>query len=146
LDTAVVIVNLLCIGVGGVWALKIADLNFNISAAVGFVSILGVSVMNSLILISSFNSLRAQGLSLEDSLRIGFRARIRPLMMTLLTAILGLLPAAFSTRIGAQSQRPLAVVVVGGMLFTIVCMVLVPVLYSFYGSRTPPSTAGDLEH
>jgi cobalt-zinc-cadmium resistance protein CzcA len=146
LDTAVVIVNLLCIGVGGVWALKIADLNFNISAAVGFVSILGVSVMNSLILISSFNSLRAQGLSLEDSLRIGFRARIRPLMMTLLTAILGLLPAAFSTRIGAQSQRPLAVVVVGGMLFTIVCMVLVPVLYSFYGSRTPPATAGEMEH
>jgi len=59
---------------------------------------------------------------------------------------LGLLPAAFSTRIGAQSQRPLAIVVVGGMLMMLVVMNLVPVLYSFYGRREPPEGAGDLAH
>jgi cobalt-zinc-cadmium resistance protein CzcA len=67
-------------------------------------------------------------------------------MMTLLTAILGLLPAAFSTRIGAQSQRPLAIVVVGGMLMMLLFMNLLPVLYSFYGRRQPPVGAADMAH
>ena len=66
--------------------------------------------------------------------------------MTALAAILGLLPAAMSTKMGSESQRPLAVVVVGGMLFTILCLNLVPVLYSFYGHRTPAEGAGDMAH
>jgi heavy metal efflux system protein len=66
--------------------------------------------------------------------------------MTALAAILGLLPAAISTKMGSESQRPLAVVVVGGMLSTIACLVLVPILYSFYGARTPPAAAGDMAH
>ncbi len=66
--------------------------------------------------------------------------------MTALAAILGLLPAALSTKMGSQSQRPLAVVVVGGMLFTIFALNLVPLLYSLYGDRTPPAGAGDLGH
>jgi len=71
---------------------------------------------------------------------------VRPVTMTALAAILGLLPAALSTKIGSQSQRPLAIVVVGGMLLTLVLMNLVPVLYSFYGRRTPPAGAGELGH
>ena len=67
-------------------------------------------------------------------------------MMTSLTAILGLLPAAVSTKIGSESQKPLAIVVVGGMLMTLAFMNLIPVLYSFYGARTPPEGAGDLAH
>jgi cobalt-zinc-cadmium resistance protein CzcA len=67
-------------------------------------------------------------------------------MMTLLTAILGLLPAALSTKIGSESQRPLAIVVVGGMLATLALMNLIPVLYSFYGGRAPPAAAGELAH
>ena len=67
-------------------------------------------------------------------------------MITALAAILGLLPAAISTKIGSQSQRPLAVVVVGGMAFTLVCLNLVPILYSFYGRRTPPAGEGGMEH
>jgi cobalt-zinc-cadmium resistance protein CzcA len=145
LDTFVVLANVLGVGIGGVWALKIAGLNFNISAAVGFISILGVAVMNGLILVSSFNSFRRR-MPLEDALRAGVANRVRPLIMTLLTAILGLLPAALSTGIGSQSQRPLAVVVVGGMLATIVLFNFVPILYSFYGDRTPPDDAGDLAH
>jgi cobalt-zinc-cadmium resistance protein CzcA len=72
--------------------------------------------------------------------------RVRPLTMTVLTAILGLLPAALSTKIGSQSQRPLAIAVVGGMLATLVLVNLVPVLYSFYGHREPPEGAGGLAH
>jgi cobalt-zinc-cadmium resistance protein CzcA len=146
LDAATVFVNVLIMGVGGVWALKITGLNFNISAAVGFISILGVAVMNGLLFVSSFNRLRASGVELKESLMRGTGQRVRPLIMTALAAILGLLPAALSTKIGSQSQRPLAVVVVGGMLFTILAINLVPVLYSFYGHREPHAGAGEMGH
>jgi cobalt-zinc-cadmium resistance protein CzcA len=146
LDTLAVLANVLGVGVGGVWALKMAGLHFNISAAVGFISILGVAVMNGLIMVSSFNAHRAHGETVEDALLAGVRVRVRPLIMTLLTAILGLLPAALSTKMGSESQKPLAVVVVGGMLFTIAALNLIPLLYSFYGSRTPPEGAGDMAH
>jgi cobalt-zinc-cadmium resistance protein CzcA len=121
-------------------------LNFNISAAVGFISILGVAVMNGLLFVSAFNSHRSRGLPLEESLRKGTAQLVRPVIMTALAAILGLLPAAVSTKMGSESQRPLAVVVVGGMLFTIAALNLVPVLYSFYGKRTPPAGAGGMSH
>jgi cobalt-zinc-cadmium resistance protein CzcA len=146
LDAAVVFANVLAMAVGGVWALKIVGLNFNISAAVGFISILGVAVMNGLLFVSAFNRLRAKGVDLGEALVQGTGQLVRPVTMTALAAILGLLPAALSTKIGSQSQRPLAIVVVGGMLLTLVLMNLVPVLYSFYGKRTPPAGAGDLGH
>ncbi|HTK76232.1 MAG TPA: efflux RND transporter permease subunit, partial [Gemmataceae bacterium] len=146
LDAAVVFANVLAMAVGGVWALKIVGLNFNISAAVGFISILGVAVMNGLLFVSAFNRLRAKGVELGEALLQGTGQLVRPVTMTALAAILGLLPAALSTKIGSQSQRPLAIVVVGGMLFTLVLMNLVPVLYSFYGQRTPPAGAGDMGH
>jgi cobalt-zinc-cadmium resistance protein CzcA len=142
----VVLSNVLAVSLGGIWALKLTGLNFNVSAAVGFISILGVAVMNGLILVSSFNALRARGVPLADAIHQGLEHRVRPLLMTLLTAILGLLPAALSTKIGSESQRPLAIVVVGGMLMTLLLMNLIPVLYSFYGARTPPAGAGDLAH
>ena len=146
LDATVVFANVLAMGIGGVWALKLVGLNFNISAAVGFISILGVAVMNGLLFVSSFNGLRAKGMELGEALTTGTRHLVRPVVMTALAAILGLLPAAMSTKMGSESQRPLAVVVVGGMLFTILCLNLVPVLYSFYGHRTPPEGAGDMAH
>ncbi len=146
LDAAVVFANVLAMGVGGVWALKLVGLNFNISAAVGFISILGVAVMNGLLFVSAFNRMRAHGVELDEALVRGTGQLVRPVVMTALAAILGLLPAALSTKIGSQSQRPLAIVVVGGMLMTLVLMNLVPVLYSFYGRRTPPAGAGDLGH
>jgi cobalt-zinc-cadmium resistance protein CzcA len=146
LDAAVVFANVLAMGVGGVWALKLVGLIFNISAAVGFISILGVAVMNGLLFVSAFNRMRARGVELPDALVRGTGLLVRPVTMTALAAILGLLPAALSTKIGAQSQRPLAIVVVGGMLMTLVLMNLVPVLYSFYGRRQPPAAAGDLGH
>jgi heavy metal efflux system protein len=146
LDMATVLSSVLAVSVGGVWALLLTGTNFNISAAVGFISIVGVGIMNGLLLVSSFNHLRAQGLPLGEALRQGLANRVRPLLMTLLTAILGLLPAALSTRIGSQSQRPLAIVVVGGMLMMIVLTNLVPLLYSFYGHREPPAGTEGLAH
>jgi cobalt-zinc-cadmium resistance protein CzcA len=146
IDAVVVLSNVAAVSMGGVWALFLTGTNFNISAAVGFISILGVAIMNGQLLVASFNHLRARGLPLHEALVTGVTNRVRPLIMTLLTAIFGLLPAALSTRIGAQTQRPLAIVVVGGMLATMLLTNLVPVLYSFYGRREPPHGAADLTH
>ena len=146
LDTAVVLANVVAMGMGGVWALELAGLNFNISAAVGFISILGVAVMNGLLLVSAFNRHRSHGKPVNEAVILGTAQVIRPATMTALTAILGLLPAAFSTRIGAQSQRPLAIVVVGGMLTTLIFRNLAPMLYSFYGRREPNAAASDMGH
>jgi cobalt-zinc-cadmium resistance protein CzcA len=98
-------------------------------------------------MISYFNSLRGHGLPLYEAIIEGAAKRVRPVMMTALTALLGLLPAALSTRIGSQTQRPLAIVVVGGMITTLfLTRYLMPVLYSFYGHREPPVDAAGLAH
>jgi cobalt-zinc-cadmium resistance protein CzcA len=147
LDSFVVLSNVLDLSVGGVWALLLTGTNFSISAAVGFVSLFGVAIMDGLLMISYFNQLRAHGLPLNEAIMQGAEKRVRPVMMTALTAILGLLPAALSTRIGAQTQRPLAIVVVGGMVTTLfLTRYLMPVLYSFYGHREPPAGSGDMAH
>src|SRR5262249_32865325 len=146
LDAFVVLSNVVAMSLGGVWALLITGLNFNISAAVGFISILGVAVMNGLLMVSYFNHQRACGLPCRESIVNGVAKLIRPVTMTALAAILGLLPAALSTRIGAQSQRPLAIVVVGGMIATLLLTNLVPLLYSFYGNRHPVRQERELAH
>jgi cobalt-zinc-cadmium resistance protein CzcA len=147
LDTVVALANVVALGMGGVWALVLTGNNFSISAAVGFISIFGVAIMDGLLSISYFNGLRAKGVPLRESILEGAGKRARPMMMTALTAILGLLPAALSTKIGSQTQRPLAVVVVGGMLMTLLLnRYLMPVLYSFYGHREPPAGASGMAH
>jgi cobalt-zinc-cadmium resistance protein CzcA len=145
LDSVVVLSNVLALSLGGVWALLLTGTNFSISAAVGFVSIFGVAIMDGLLLVSCFNQLRAHGRPVREAILQGSEKRVRPVMMTALTAILGLLPAALSTRIGAQTARPLAIVVVGGMTTTLfLTRYLMPVLYSIYGHREPPVGAADL--
>jgi cobalt-zinc-cadmium resistance protein CzcA len=146
-DVVVVLFNVTSLSMGGIWALLLTGTHFSISAAVGFISIFGVAIMDGLLLISYFNHLRAEGLPLREAIMQGAEKRVRPMMMTALTAIFGLLPAAFSTRIGAQTQRPLAIVVVGGMICTLLLnRYLMPVLYSFYGDREPPESAGGMAH
>jgi cobalt-zinc-cadmium resistance protein CzcA len=147
LDSVVVLTNVLALSLGGIWALLLTGTNFSISAAVGFVSIFGVAIMDGLLLVSYFNQMRAQGLPVHEAILQGAEKRVRPVMMTALTAILGLLPAALSTRIGAQTARPLAIVVVGGMITTLLLTrYLMPVLYSFYGHREPPPQPGGMAH
>ena len=142
LDAFVVLSNVVVMCMGGVWALYLAGEHFNISAGVGFISVLGVGVMNGLLLVSWFNSSRAHDVPLKEALIDGIEKRIRPLTMTALTAIFGLLPAAVSTQIGSETQRPLAIVVVGGMITIMLMVNLIPVLYSFYGHRIPPAGGG----
>jgi cobalt-zinc-cadmium resistance protein CzcA len=146
-DALLVFSNVIDLSVGGVWALFLTGTNFSISAAVGFISIFGIAIMDGLLLVSYFNHMRVQGLPLREAILQGAEKRVRPVMMTALTAVFGLLPAALSTRIGAQTQRPLAIVVVGGMVTTLfLTRYLMPVLYSFYGHREPPAGAGGLAH
>ena len=137
-DALLVMVNVVAATMGGIWALRITHTPFSISAAVGFISIFGVAVQNGVLLISYFNQLREAGLPVRESVLRGAELRVRPMVITSLTAALGLLPAAFATSIGSQAQKPLSIVVVGGMLVTLLLTrYLMPVLYSFF-----PAPAG----
>ncbi|MGB2664184.1 MAG: efflux RND transporter permease subunit [Candidatus Acidiferrum sp.] len=118
---------------GGILALYVSGLNFSISAAVGFVSLFGVSVMDGILMITFYNQERSHGLGPEDAMYRAASTRMRPLLMTALSACIGLFPAAISTGIGSQVQRPLATVIVGGMLVGPVMLLLaVPALRMFF--------------
>ena len=118
--------------IGGVLALWLRGMPFSISAGVGFIVLFGVAVLNGLVLVNRFNTLKAEGV-MDISQRIlqGTRERIRPIMLTAVTDILGFMPMAFSTSAGAEVQQPLATVVIGGMLSaTFLTLIVLPVLYS----------------
>jgi cobalt-zinc-cadmium resistance protein CzcA len=135
-DALLVMSGVLPAVMGGFWALKMTGTNFSISAAVGFISIFGVAVQNGVLLISNFNKSRAEGIGVTEAVTQGSDLLLRPVIMTSLTAILGLLPAAFADSIGSQAQKPLAIVVVGGMsVAAILTMFLLPVLYTYLPGR-----------
>jgi cobalt-zinc-cadmium resistance protein CzcA len=114
---------------GGILALFVTGLPFSVSAAIGFISLFGVSVMNGILVLTYFNELKIQGMSPFDAMERAAEKRMRPMLMTALSACIGLLPAAVSTGIGSQVQRPLATVVVGGMLVgPIMLLIVVPAL------------------
>ena len=114
---------------GGVLALYLSGLHFSISAAVGFISLFGVSVMNGILIMTYFNETRATGVGTMDAMFHAASQRMRPMLMTALSACIGLLPAAVSTGIGSQVQQPLATVVVGGMLVgPIILLIVVPAI------------------
>jgi cobalt-zinc-cadmium resistance protein CzcA len=114
---------------GGVLALYVSGLNFSISAAIGFVSLFGVSAMNGILLITYYNQARLRGGTPMDAMFHAASTRMRPLLMTSLSACIGLFPAAISTGIGSQVQRPLATVIVGGMLVgPVMLLIVVPAL------------------
>ena len=117
---------------GGILAIWARGMPFTISAGVGFIALSGVAVLNGLILISYFNTLREEGYSLRDAVREGAMTRLRPVLMTALVASLGFVPMAIATGAGAEVQRPLATVVIGGILSsTFLTLVLLPTLYEW---------------
>jgi cobalt-zinc-cadmium resistance protein CzcA len=125
---------------GGVLALYFSGLDFSISAAVGFVSLFGVSVMNGILIITYYNEVRMRGIGTIEAMTHAAEQRMRPMLMTALSACIGLLPAAISTGIGSQVQRPLATVVVGGMLIgPLILLVVVPALQTIFLSRETSS-------
>ncbi|MFN4924723.1 MULTISPECIES: efflux RND transporter permease subunit [Bradyrhizobium] len=121
---------------GGIIALYFADLNFSVSAAIGFISLFGVAVMDGILNITYFRELRAQGMTVSEAVFRGAEQRMRPMLMTALSAGVGLFPAAISHGIGSQVQRPLATVVVGGMFIgPILLLVVAPALREVFLSR-----------
>src|SRR5437016_4286153 len=117
--------------VGGVVGLDVAGLNLSVSACIGFIALMGQVVLNGVVLVSQINALRADGLRLGAAVEEGAIRRLRAVLMTALLAALGLLPAALSTEIGSETQRPLAVVVIGGLVSaTLLTLLVLPVLYT----------------
>jgi cobalt-zinc-cadmium resistance protein CzcA len=138
-DALIVMAGVLTAAMGGVWALRLTGTTFSISAAVGFISIFGVVVQNGVLLINDFNRMRHEDLGVRETVERGSVLLLRPVVMISLTAILGLLPAALATSIGSQAQKPLAIVVVGGMTAAMLLpQFLIPVLYSYFPARTGP--------
>jgi heavy metal efflux system protein len=130
---------------GGILALYVSGLDLSISSAIGFVSLLGVSVMDGILMITYYNQVHKTGASAVESMYHAATQRMRPMLMTALSACIGLLPAAISTGIGSQVQRPLATVVVGGMLVgPIMLLVVVPALRMMFleEEHGPEATGG----
>ena len=127
---------------GGVFALWLRGMPFSITAAVGFIALSGVAVLNGLVMIAYFNQLREEGKSLRDSVLEGSLTRLRPVLMTAMVASLGFVPMALATGAGAEVQRPLATVVIGGILSsTFLTLVLLPVLYELAERKKKPENA-----
>jgi heavy metal efflux system protein len=120
---------------GGMLALLFTRTNFSVSSGIGFLALFGVSVQTGVIMLEYINQLRAKGYSIEESAVEGAVLRLRPIMMTMLVATLGLMPAALSHGIGSDSQRPFAIVIVGGLISALVMSVfLMPTLYVWFAS------------
>ena len=132
---------------GGVLALYFSGLDFSISAAVGFISLFGVSVMNGILIMTYYNQVKASGMGTIEAMFHAAEQRMRPMLMTALSACIGLLPAAVSTGIGSQVQRPLATVIVGGMFIgPVLLLVLVPALQTlFLGKEGRPTPEAEAE-
>ncbi len=136
-DAALVLMNVPFALIGGILALHISGINFGISAGVGFIALFGICVQNGVILISEFNKRLRQKLSLHNAIIEGVKVRTRPVVMTAMMAALGLLPAALSHGIGSESQRPLAIVIIGGLITaTILTLLIFPIVYWIFYRKT----------
>lgn len=127
---------------GGIIALAVRGMPFSITAGVGFIALSGVAVLNGVVMVSAINRLRSEsGMSVLEAVRTGASQRLRPVLMTALVAALGFIPMALNTGIGAEVQRPLATVVIGGILSaTLLTLVVLPALYTWIEKEGPPPT------
>jgi heavy metal efflux system protein len=128
-----ILTNIAMAPIGGLLALLVTGTNFSVSSGVGFLALFGVSVQIGVIMVEYINQLRARGYDIEEAAVEGAVLRLRPIMMTMLVAALGLLPAATSHGIGSDSQRPFAIVIVGGLVADlIISIILLPTLYAWF--------------
>ncbi|QJD79727.1 efflux RND transporter permease subunit [Spirosoma rhododendri] len=133
--------------VGGIFSLLLRDMNFSISAGVGFIALFGVAVLNGILLVSHFNALGAEGVE-DPNERVlrGLQERLRPVLMTSFVAALGFMPMATSSSVGAEVQKPLATVVIGGLLTaTVLTLIVLPVLYAMVSPRVITPTHQEQE-
>jgi cobalt-zinc-cadmium resistance protein CzcA len=136
-DAGLVLLNVPFAIIGGILALHITGTNFGISGGVGFIALFGLCVQNGVILISVFNKNLLAKMPLDEAIRKGVESRVRPVVMTALMAMIGLLPAAISTGIGSETQKPLAIVVIGGLITaTVLTLLVFPIIVKrFYRKR-----------
>jgi cobalt-zinc-cadmium resistance protein CzcA len=128
--------------VGGIFGLAIAGLNLSVSALVGFMALFGIAMLNGVVLVERIRELRGRGQSLGDALHNSAMSRVRPVVMTALMAALGLLPMALSREVGAETSRPFAVVIIGGLVTaTLVTLFVLPILYPWFETHRRSSTA-----
>ena len=133
---------------GGIAALWLRNIPFSISAAVGFIALSGVAVLNGLVMVTCINTMRRNGMGLDEAVRAGSLMRLRPVLMTALVAALGFVPMALASGTGAEVQRPLATVVIGGILTaTLLTLFVLPALYRLWHRRDEPlADPTDIEH
>ncbi|MCP5396376.1 MAG: efflux RND transporter permease subunit [Sphingomonadaceae bacterium] len=133
--------------VGGMIALALSGEYLSVPASVGFIALLGIAVLNGLVMVTYFRQLREEGMSLSEAVRRGAERRLRPVMMTATIAAFGLVPLLFATGPGSEIQKPLAIVVIGGLVSaTLLTLVLLPILYERFGENAAEREAGDHDH
>ena len=131
-----IIANVPFATIGGLFALFISGQYISVPSAIGFIAVFGVAMLNGIVLVSFINELREKGLSVSEAVRQGAELRLRPVLMTASVAILGLIPMLLSSGVGAETQRPLASVVIGGLITsTLLTLVLLPVIYEWIENR-----------
>jgi len=138
-----IIANVPFATIGGLLGLFITGQHVSVPSAIGFIAVFGVAMLNGIVLVSVINDLRGQGMSVANAVRRGTAMRLRPVLMTASTAILGLVPMLLSSGVGAETQRPLATVVVGGLVTsTFLTLVLLPVIYEWIESKSARMPGG----
>jgi heavy metal efflux system protein len=141
--TVLILMNVPFALIGGIFALLIVRIPLSVSAAVGFIALFGVAVLNGVVMVTYFNQLREEGLTVREAVREGSLIRIRTVLMTALLAAIGLTPAALSTAIGSETQKPLAIVIIGGLMSaTILTLIVLPVLYLVFNRKRVKDDSG----
>jgi heavy metal efflux system protein len=131
-----ILLNVPFASVGGIAALWMRDLNLNLSASVGFIALFGVAVLNGVVMVSYINRLLEQGLPMDEAIKEGAAVRLRPVLMTAMVASLGFIPMAVATSAGAEVQRPLATVVIGGLITsTLLTLIVLPALFAYFTDK-----------
>lgn len=139
-----ILVNIPFAAVGGMVALAVSGEYLSVPASVGFIALLGIAVLNGLVMVSYFRQLRESGMSLHDAVRTGAARRLRPVLMTASIAAFGLVPLLFASGPGSEIQKPLAIVVIGGLVTaTLLTLILLPILYERFGESDEERAAGD---
>jgi heavy metal efflux system protein len=139
-QAGLIILNIPFAMIGGIVALYLSGLYLSVPASVGFITLFGVAVLNGVVMVSYFNQLRYSGLSIAEAVVRGAERRLRPVLMTAMIASLGLMPLLVATGPGSELQRPLAVVVIGGLFSsTILTLILLPTLYAWLSEKTEKS-------
>jgi heavy metal efflux system protein len=135
-QTVLILANIPFAMIGGVFALWISGEYLSVPASVGFIALLGIAVLNGVVMMSYFNQLQAEGMALKKAVIEGAKRRLRPVLMTASIAAFGLVPLLFASGPGSEIQKPLAIVVIGGLITsTILTLILLPMLYQRFGSR-----------